>query len=362
MTPLLALLKRRIAAEGPITVATYMAEVLGHPKHGYYMTRDPLGQAGDFTTAPEISQVFGELLGLWCADVWLRLGRPDPVLWLELGPGRGTLMQDAWRATKAVPGFHQAVRLYLLETSPVLRQRQAALLQDAGPSWIERLADLPDGPLLAIANEFFDALPIRQFQMTETGWRERLIAWDEINDALSFALAPHEDPAMHLIPSSVRQAPPGAIAEICPTGISIASELGRRIGSAGGSAAIIDYGPLASAAGDSFQAVRGHEFADPLDRPGESDLTAHVDFRTLAKAATEAGTAVDRLETQRAFLTDLGIAQRAAALRANASREQREAIDAALHRLTGTTSDAMGELFKVLTLVSPGLATDTAAP
>jgi len=362
MTPLLALLKRRIAAEGPITVATYMAEALGHPKHGYYMTRDPLGQAGDFTTAPEISQMFGELLGLWCADVWLRLGRPNPVLWLELGPGRGTLMQDAWRATKAVPGFHRAVRLYLLETSPVLRQRQATALAVAEPQWIERLADLPDGPLLAIANEFFDALPIRQFQMTETGWRERLIAWHESHEALCFALAPHEDPAVHLIPSSVRQAPPGAIAEICPTGISIVSDLGHRIGSAGGGAAIIDYGPLTSAAGDSLQAVHGHEFADPLDRPGENDLTAHVGFQTLARAATEAGAVVERLETQGDFLTNLGIAQRAAALRSNASSEQSAAIDAALHRLTGTTSNAMGELFKVMTLVSPGLAPETAAP
>ncbi|MEO1224678.1 MAG: SAM-dependent methyltransferase [Pseudomonadota bacterium] len=362
MTPLQALLKRRIAADGPVTVATYMAEALGHPKHGYYMTRDPLGQAGDFTTAPEISQMFGELLGLWCADVWLRLGRPDPVLWLELGPGRGTLMQDAWRATKAVPGFHEAVRLYLLETSPVLRQRQAAALAVAEPQWIERLADLPDGPLLAIANEFFDALPIRQFQMTESGWRERLIAWDEAHDALSFALAPHEDPAVHLVPSSVRQAPLGAIAEICPAGISVAAELGRRISTAGGAAAIIDYGPLTPGTGDSFQAVSGHDYADPLDRPGENDLTAHVDFQTLARAATEAGAVVERLQTQAEFLTDLGIAQRAAALRADASGEQCDAIDAALHRLTGTTSDAMGELFKVLTLVSPGLAPDTADP
>lgn len=362
MTPLLALLRRRIAADGPITVAAYMAEALGHPDHGYYITRDPLGRSGDFTTAPEISQMFGELLGLWCADVWLRLGRPHPVSWLELGPGRGTLMQDAWRATGAVPGFHDAVRLYLLETSPVLRRRQAAALASAKPRWIDRLADLPGGPVLAIANEFFDALPIRQFQKTEAGWRERLIAWDEARARLCFVLAPREDPAEHLIPSSVRQASPGAIAEICPTGISIAADLGHRIGSAGGGAVIVDYGPIAPAAGDSFQAVRGHAFADPLAQPGESDITAHVDFQTLARAASESGAVIDRLDTQRAFLMDLGIEQRAAALRANASSAQSAAIDTALHRLTGTPSDAMGALFKVLTLVSPGLAPDTAAP
>lgn len=362
MTPLLALLRRRIAIEGPMSLARYMAEALGHPLHGYYMTRDPLGRSGDFTTAPEISQMFGELLGLWCADAWLRLGRPDPVLLVELGPGRGTLIQDAWRATSKVPGFHDAARLHLLETSPTLRQCQNEALAAVEPMWIERLADLPEGPVLAVANEFFDALPIRQFQQTENGWRERLIDWNETKQSLVFGLATGLDPASSMIPPEVANAPVGAVAEICPLGLSIAAELGARIAQFGGAAVIVDYGPSRSTPGNSFQAVKDHAFADPLAEPGNADLTAHVDFPMLAQAASEAGAITAGPVEQGAFLTALGINQRAENLKRHASRSQAASIDAALHRLTGGGKDAMGQLFKVLTLVSPTSAPGISKP
>ncbi|MEM7442094.1 MAG: SAM-dependent methyltransferase [Pseudomonadota bacterium] len=358
MTDLLALLRRRIRVTGPLTLAEYMAEALGHPTHGYYTTRDPLGRAGDFTTAPEISQMFGELLGLWCADAWLRLGRPDPVLWIELGPGRGTLMKDAWRATGQVPGFHRAVRLFLLETSPTLCEVQGQALAHCEPVWIERMADLPDGPVLAIANEFFDALPIRQFQQTDRGWRERLVDWDEASGKLRYVLAPKPDPASTLIPASISAAPVNSIAEVSPAAVSVTAELSHRITRFGGAALVVDYGSTRSAAGDSFQAVRNHEFADPLVAPGEADLTSHVDFQRLAEVATESGAVVEGPYEQGGFLAALGINQRAEMLKAGANDNQRDAIDAALHRLTSRNADAMGELFKVLTVLSANLASN----
>ena len=360
MTPLLDALRRRIAVDGPLTLAQYMAEALGHPRHGYYITRDPLGAAGDFTTAPEVSQMFGELIGLWCADLWQRMGAPDPMLLVELGPGRGTLMQDALRAIgRAAPGFRAALRLHLVETSPTLRAAQAARLADAAPAWLDRLADLPDGPALVIANEFFDALPIRQWQRGSGGWHERLVGWDDAAGRLRWELSARADPGLALIPAAVRDAPAGSIAEACPAGLSHAAMLGGRLARQGGAALIIDYGPAAGAPGDSFQAMRRHGFVDPLEAPGEADLTAHVDFQALAAAATQAGAQAHGPVPQGVFLDALGLQARAARLKAAAPARAPE-VDAAVDRLAGP--DQMGTLFKALALTAPGLGPPAGFP
>ncbi len=283
MTPLAALIAGRIAAEGPMRLDTYMALCLGHPEHGYYMARDPLGAAGDFTTAPEISQMFGELLGAWAAQVWQDQGAPDPFVLAELGPGRGTLMADALRATAALPAFRAAARLRLVETSPVLRARQAETLEGASPRWTNSVADLPPGPLIVVANEFFDALPVRQFQRTDAFWRERLVGLDGDRLAWRWAL-PRPDAELDV---RFPQLADGAVAEICPAGEAVAAALGARIARDGGAALIIDYG-APEGGGDTLQAVESHAPADPLAAPGMADLTAHVRFADLARAARPA--------------------------------------------------------------------------
>ena len=352
MTPLLELLRRRIAVDGPMTVAHFMATALGHPRHGYYMKRDPLGAAGDFTTAPEISQMFGELVGLWLVDCWDRLGRPAPVRLVELGPGRGTLIADAVRAARVMPAFLDAIRIDLVETSPPLRTAQQAALAALAPRWPpvwhDRLADIPDGPMLAVANEFFDALPIRQFQRVEDGWRERLVGWDVAAGGLRFELAARPDPVAALVPSADDGAPPGTIVELCTAGLAIADDLGRRVAESGGAAIVIDYGAPAPVPADTLQAVRRHQCAEPLAAPGDSDLTAHVDFAGLAAAARQAGAVVHGPVAQGAWLDRLGIAGRGAALKAGASARQAVDVDAALARLTAP--EAMGTLFNIMAI------------
>lgn len=355
MTALLEVLRRQIAADGPLPIDRYMALALGHPSHGYYASRDPFGGSGDFVTAPEISQIFGELIGIWLVDCWDRMGRPAPFGLVELGPGRGTLMRDALRAARVLPGFADAARLHLVETSPVLKARQAEMLADA-PSidWHDRLADIPDGPVLAIANEFFDALPVRQFEYTDRGWRERLVGADAETGALRFALSDRPDPLIAQLPVTAEPVVPGAIVEFCPAGLAIAGELGRRVAVDGGAALIIDYGHLRSATGDTLQAVRDHRYADPLADPGEADLTAHVDFALLADAAREAGACICGPSTQAAWLATMGIAHRAERLKQSASEAQSADIDAAVLRLTA--ADQMGELFKVMSVSAESLA------
>ncbi|WP_114394287.1 class I SAM-dependent methyltransferase [Oleisolibacter albus] len=349
-TPLQALIARRITLDGPLGVGDYMALCLGHPQHGYYTTRDPLGTAGDFTTAPEISQMFGELLGVWAAQCWLQMGQPAPVHLVELGPGRGTLMADALRATARIPGFHAALRLHLVETSPVLRQRQAAALRSVAPVWHDRLAEVPEGPLLLLANEFFDALPIRQFERGPLGWGERKVGLDETG-ALVWRL--DRRPGDCLVPPPLRPAPPGSVVERAPLGEAIAAEIGARLARCPGSALIVDYGYEGPALGDTLQAMRSHAFVPVLERPGEADLTAHVDFTALAGSARQAGAAAWGTRTQGDFLRRLGIDMRAAALKRVATPAQATDIELARHRLTG--DDAMGRLFKVLALTSPAL-------
>lgn len=349
-----ALLRQRIALAGPISVASFMAEALGHPQHGYYITRDPLGAAGDFTTAPEISQMFGEMLGAWLADCWQRLGCPDPVNLVELGPGRGTLMADALRATAKVPGFHAALRLALVETSPALRQCQAQALNGRAPVWYDRLADVPTGPLLLVANEFFDALPIRQFVRMARGWAERMIGIDS-NGQLAFTLGPA---SAGLLPAGLAdpRIAPGAVAELCPAGVGIAGEVGRRLTTDAGAALIIDYGYCGPAIGDTLQALRAHRPVPVLDAPGTADLTAHVDFTALGRAAGDAGAACHpapgQAIDQGPLLLSLGIALRADALKRRAP-DKADSIDAALARLV--SPDQMGRLFKAIALTSPGL-------
>ena len=334
---------RRIRSSGPMTVAEFMTETLLHPTLGYYTTRDPLGEKGDFTTAPEISQMFGEMIGLALAQAWMDQGAPNPFTLAEPGPGRGTLMADILRATRAVPGFHAAMQLCLIEASPALREKQRALLGD-GATWLDTLDQLPDQPLFLVANEFFDALPIRQFQRGAEGWQERLIGLRD--EALTIGLGPEQPRAdlEHRLGDMIE----GQIVEICPPAPALVQSIGNRIAKFGGAALIIDYGDW-RARGDTLQAVQDHQPIDPLIAPGTSDLTAHVDFEVLAK---EAGCAHAQLTPQGVFLERLGITARAQALATRLEGDALKAHVAAHRRLTHP--EEMGNLFKVLALFPEG--------
>lgn len=345
------LLRRRIRLSGPISIADFMAESLGHPQHGYYITRDPLGAAGDFTTAPEVSQMFGELIGLWCAEIWRASVAPRPVRLVELGPGRGTLMADTLRAARLAPDFLAAASVHLVETSPVLAAMQRRSLAGQEVNWHGSLEDVPDGPIIVIANEFFDALPIRQFERTNDGWRERMVGLAEDGEKFVLGLAPGETGGEVLIPETVRQsAVQGEIAEICPAGLPVARTLGERIARHGGAALVVDYGHATSAPGDTLQAVKGHEFCDPLADPGQADLTAHVDFAALAAVIRDAGATTHGPVTQRDLLMRLGIETRAEQLLARATEAQATDVKAALTRLIGEKE--MGYLFKAMAITS----------
>ena len=352
MTRLAEELRTLIALEGPISVERYMALCLGHPVHGYYTTRDPLGAAGDFTTAPEISQMFGELIGLWAAEIWRMMGAPRPVHLVELGPGRGTLMADALRAARALPAFAAAAEVHLVETSPVLRAAQAGRLATGvrRVAWHASFTDVPPGPAIVIANEFFDALPIRQYELTERGWCERLVGLDNAG-RLAFGLA--AEPTSHI--AAVGR--PGDVLEWPAAAKALAAELAVRLAGEGGAALVVDYGSAKPCLGSTLQAVKRHAYTDPLGEPGEADLTAHVSFSELARAARDAGAAAHGPVPQARFLRALGIEARAAALARRASPNQAADIEAALTRLTGEGPEAMGTLFKALAITDPQLAT-----
>ncbi|MCP4817928.1 MAG: class I SAM-dependent methyltransferase, partial [Shimia sp.] len=320
----------------------FMTEALLHPTHGYYTTRDPLGAAGDFTTAPEISQMFGELIGLALAQVWLDQGSPAPFTLAELGPGRGTLMADILRATRQVPGFQDAAEVHLVEASPTLRAKQKDAIGAA--TWHHSVDDLPEQPLFLVANEFFDALPIRQFQRGPDGWHERLIATRD--GGLNFALGP-ELPQPHL-EHRLADTSENQIVETCAPALSVADTIGSRIQSHGGAALLIDYGDWTSR-GDTLQALQNHAPVDPLATPGEADLTAHVDFEPIAQSAP---CAHSPLTPQGVFLERLGITQRAQILAPRLSGEALESHIAAHRRLTHPQE--MGNLFKVLALFPQG--------
>jgi NADH dehydrogenase [ubiquinone] 1 alpha subcomplex assembly factor 7 len=353
MTPIAAEIQRLIAYEGPISLARYMTLVLAHPIHGYYATRDPFGARGDFVTAPEISQMFGELIGLWAAAVWQRMGAPRHFNLVELGPGRGTLMGDALRAVTVVPEFRAALSVHLVEASAFLRKRQEEILTNLGMpvAWHADLGEVPDGPLIVIANEFFDVLPVHQAVKTSRGWHERMVGLDG-DGRLTFALSPEPIRGLEgTLPAPIRAAPDGALYEWRSD--RMASELAARLARSGGAALIIDYGHLESGIGDTLQAVIGHGFAGPLESPGEADLTAHVDFAALSRAAENAGARVHGPIGQGEFLRRLGIAERARMLKARATPTQAANIDAALARLTAPGATGMGELFKVVALADP---------
>jgi len=337
-----------VRAQGPISVARFMAEALGHPRHGYYITRDPFGVAGDFVTAPEISQMFGELIGLWLVTVWQQMGAPSPLHLVELGPGRGTLMADALRAARLVPAFRAAIRLHLVETSPALRAAQAQALADAAPAWHDHVAGVPAGPMLLVANEFFDALPVRQYERTADGWRERLV--DSDGEGFRFVLSPlrFDGASSPLLDA----APPGAVWETSPSGLALAEEIAARIAGQGGAALLVDYGYVDGSPRATLQALRDHKAHPVLDDPGSADLTALVDFAALAAAARAAGAAVQGPVAQGAFLQALGIDTRAARLSA-AAPEEAATIEAARARLTHP--DQMGSLFQAMTIAHPQL-------
>jgi SAM-dependent MidA family methyltransferase len=355
MDPLESEIRRRISIAGPMPVRQYMALCLAHPEHGYYTTRDPFGRGGDFITAPEVSQMFGELVGLWAAAVWKSMGEPENVRLVELGPGRGTMMHDMLRAAHVAPGFRAALVASLVEISPVLQSRQKKRLAelDLPILWHESFEQVPEGPLIVVANEFFDALPVNQAIKQFNGWYERTVEIDTA-DNLAFGIAGDVIPLFEkLLPPEMIDAPIGSLYEWRTDPLPL--ELGRRIMRERGAALVIDYGHTRSAPGETLQAVGGHAFANPLVAPGEVDLTAHVDFQALAAEIESTGTRVHGPATQATFLRRLGIERRASALKAKATREQAAKIGAAVARLTDEQRPGMGRLFKAIAFAHPDL-------
>lgn len=348
MTALGDRLKRLIAAQGPVNVSDYMASCLYDPAYGYYMSREPFGVEGDFTTAPEISQMFGELLAAWLYDAWTEAGRPLPATIAEIGPGRGTLMQDMLRVFARLDrAFLSGVTVALVETSPRLTEIQKARLAGAAksPVWHTDIATLPDTPLFIIGNEIFDAVPIRQYVRMKEGWRERLVALDDKDDFRFVAGPGAPDPA--LLPAIAKDAPAGAIVEIAPARSALMQEIAANIAARGGAGLFIDYGHTEPATGDTLQALHRHKYDDIFAHPGEADLTAHVDFRALALIAGAAGLET-QLSTQGEFLLGLGLLERAGSLGAGRDAALQERLRSEVERLAGP--DQMGTLFKVLEL------------
>ena len=349
MTALAEELHEIIATEGPISVERYMTLCLQHPRFGYYTTRDSIGRGGDFITAPEVDQMFGELIGLWAAQVWMRMGSPHVLRLVELGPGRGTLMADALRATRIVPGFLEAVWVDLVETSPRLEAIQRRALDGSAKhiEWRQDFEEVPGGPAIVVANEFFDALPVRQYVRGEGGWHERVIGLAS-EGGLGFGAAPEP------VDVAATAGTSGQVLEVGHAAISTISRLARRIADQGGAILVCDYGHEETGLGETLQAVRGHAFADVLTTPGEADLTAHVDFAALARAASAAGAATHGPIPQGTFLERLGIVERAAALKARADARQAASIDAALARFTSPQS-SMATLFKMFAVTPKGV-------
>jgi NADH dehydrogenase [ubiquinone] 1 alpha subcomplex assembly factor 7 len=354
ISPLETEICRLIRIAGPMPIAEYMQLCLTHPQYGYYIKHDPIGAGGDFITAPEISQMFGELIGLWLATVWQQMGAPENVRLIELGPGRGTMLVDALRAAKTVPRFSDAIVLHLVEISPTLRKAQEQRLEPVGvPAfWHPTLQDVPAGPCLLVANEFVDALPIHQAVRQTDAWYERVV---EIAPDGKLVIGTARDPLPHFestLPRELRLAPDGSIYEWRAD--NFAFELGRRVRDSG-AALIIDYGHVRYGLGETLQAVFGHGYVDPLSSPGDADLTAHVDFEALAQRAESLGTRIHGPIAQREWLRRLGIDKRAAALKAHAPYGKAVEIDQTLSRLTAGGARGMGELCKVIAIADPKL-------
>jgi SAM-dependent MidA family methyltransferase len=354
-TPLADKIKAIIRQTGPISVTDYFALCLADPEHGYYKTRDPFGSSGDFITAPEVSQLFGEMIGIFLVHAWQSHLMPKgPVRLVEIGPGRGTMMADMLRVIRRLaPKLYDIATVHLVETSDKLSGMQSeTLAEHAGKiSWHKGFDEVPTGFLLLAANEFFDAVPIRQFIKTSSGFRERLVGLGE-NDELAFTAGfGGVDP--DLLPDDHRNQPQGAIAEVAPTRAAIMQAIADRLFASGGTALFIDYGHLEAGFGDTLQAVLDHRFDPPLAHPGVADLTSHVDFAALAEVARDRGVHVNGMMSQGAFLLDLGIAERAGVLGSGKDAGRQAEIRAAVSRLVGDGEGEMGELFKVLAISSP---------
>lgn len=341
--PLTAIIREKIEAQGSISLADYMALALSHPEYGYYMTRDPFGTRGDFITSPEISQIFGEMVGLWCVQAWQACGG-GPIGLVELGPGRGTLMADLLRATRGMLDFHEHITIHMVETSPTLAHAQYVRLRDLHPriEWVDSIDELPPTRLLFIANEFFDALPIKQYVMTKEGMRERRVAWDVATDGFTFILS---EPGLTLAKSGTVIAD-GTVIENSPASRQVMRSMAQQIVSLGGAALIIDYGYLGEAHHDTLQALKNHLFHPVLSNPGEADITAHVDFESLRIIAADAGAFVQGPVGQGEFLLRLGAQLRLEMLLKQATSQQRDGLISGLQRLI--SPQAMGELFKVM--------------
>jgi len=354
MSALEDIIKQQIRLNGPMNMAEYMGLCLGHPEHGYYMRRNPLGQEGDFTTAPEISQMFGELIGAWLADSWMQLGSPDKFILLECGPGRGTLMADALRATKAVKGFHEAMQLHMLEMSPTLKASQQAALEGYDATWHMTLESVPtDSPLLVLGNEFLDALPVRQIVLRDTGWAEKVINID-INDTLRLYEIEADEGVKQLIPPMLIPPQLGDHLEVSLQQKCTIGEIINIVLKQGGISLFIDYGFTHSVSGDTLQAVKNHSYCGVLDSPGEVDITAHVNFAEISRFSMENNVTVHGPVSQGDFLNRLGMKVRAQNLTQGATAEQAKDIALAVTRLTGkdTKAGEMGELFKVIAMSS----------
>ena len=335
-------LAAEIAAGGPMTVAQYMTRCLHDPQEGYYATRPGLGEAGDFLTAPLVSQMFGELVGVWAVAAWQLMGAPARVRLVEMGPGDGTLMSDLLRAGRMAPDFLAACEVWLVEVSEPLKAKQRQVLGDA-VRWAGSLAQVPAGePLILVANELLDCLPARQFVRTATGWAEQVVGLDA-NGSLAFGLA-----AAPVLPFP--DAPERAVWEQSAAQAALGHEIGRRLVDDGGAALFIDYGRDRPGFGDTLQALRRHRKVDPLDCPGEADLTVHADFPAVMAAAQAEG-AETAILTQGEFLARMGVGERAEAL-VRARPEKSAALGRQLHRLVA--ADQMGELFKACVIHSPG--------
>jgi len=339
----------QIRETGPMSIATYMGLALGHPRHGYYTMGRPLGSAGDFITAPEISQMFGELVGFFIVNLWQQMGEPKSFTLLELGPGRGTLMQDALRAASRADGFENALHLQLFEQNALLKGEQEKRLGKYSPYWASDLDAFGEDPIFVVANEFFDALPIKQFIRTDDGWHERLVGLRDGARAFGLSPTPISESAA---PAEVRGAYAGEVLELSTAAIDAMQRLSRKVALQGGAILAIDYGYERTQTGETLQAVQSHAFADVLDAPGEADISAHVNFGVLADAARATGLAVAPLAHQGEWLLRLGIGERAKAL-ARANPSEAGNIARAVERLTSPKQ--MGTLFKVLCAHSPGL-------
>ncbi|WEJ34432.1 SAM-dependent methyltransferase [Devosia sp. SD17-2] len=339
----------QITANGPMSIATYMGLCLTHPTQGYYKGADPLGTKGDFITAPEISQMFGELIGFWLVNIWQQMDEPKSFNLLELGPGRGTLMADILRVACRAPGFRDALKLKLFETNPALTAQQGARLEAYEPKWLENFENFDDGPILIVANEFFDALPIRQFVRKPDGWHERQVGLADGKRV--YGLSPTPIPP-EALPDAVASAELNTVYEVSFAAGEVMSILSKLVAQNGGAILAIDYGYAETRTGETLQGVRNHAYADVLENPGETDLSAHVDFGALIGAARLAGIATQPVVTQGNFLLQLGIDERAGAL-SRANPGSAEDIRIARNRLVN--EDQMGTLFKVFCAHSPGL-------